>query len=352
MKDWERKSALIRVFVLQVVIQGLAGEGDRLNALLKRHNLSDARLGNPYATVDLADYLAFFEDAAATFSDPVLGARLGMNLRPGDFWPIGLVLMQAGSISSALAHFCRYAPAFQTGSTFPLRSSAEGLICSYDVHSAPFDQDLFRQDNEFTLACICSQIRTAFNKKWRPLEVRFRHRSHGQDRLLERLFDAPVLFGQTHNSLVMDPREAEQQHRKEDRELISILNQHLGTLVAASNIELSVTEQVLALIHVKLGISSVAIPDLAKEMRMTARSLQRRLEEEGTSVREILQEHRQRMAENYLSRGDMTMDEISVALGYAEPLIFARAFKLWTGSSPLRRHGNKGLVRPTSSAEE
>ncbi|RUM20463.1 AraC family transcriptional regulator [Rhizobium vallis] len=341
LKGLDRKNALIRVFVLQVIIQGLAGEGDRLNALLKRHNLSDARLGNPYATVDLSDYLAFFEDASATLSDPVLGARLGMNLRPGDFWPIGLILMQAGSIGSALGHFCRYAPAFQTGSSFSLQSSADGLVCSYDVHSAPFDQNLFRQDNEFTLACICSQIRTAFDKKWKPLEVRFRHLSNGQDRLLERLFDAPVFFGQTHNSMVVDPREAEQQHRKEDRELISILNQHLGTLVVASNSELSAAEQVLALIHVKLGISSVAIPDLAKEMRMTARSLQRRLEEEGTTVREILQEHRKRMAENYLSRGDMTMDEISVALGYAEPLIFARAFKSWTGYNPVRPGGSR-----------
>ncbi|MCZ7911484.1 AraC family transcriptional regulator [Agrobacterium leguminum] len=341
LSDGKRKGALIRVFVLQVIIQGLASEGDRLNALLKQHNISDARLGNPYATVDLTDYLGFFEDAAVTFSDPVLGARLGMNLRPGDFWPIGLVLMQAGSISSALAHFCRYAPAFQTGSSFSMQSSAEGLVCSYDVHGDLLDQELFRQDNEFTLACICSQIRTAFDKKWKPLEVRFRHGSNGRERLLERMFEAPVHFGQARNCIVVDPSEAERQHRNEDRELIGILNQHLGSLVVANNSELSMTEQVQALIHVKLGISSVAIPDLAKEMRMTARSLQRRLEEEGTSVREILQAHRKRMAENYLSRGDMSMEEISNALGYAEPLIFARAFKSWTGRNPVRRQGSR-----------
>lgn len=331
------RTASIRVFVLQAIIQNLPSAGIHLKALLTRHGLSDARIGDPNARVDMRDYLEFFEDAARTFEDPVLGARLGFALRPGDLWPIGLLLMQASSIGSALSYYARYATAFQTATTFSVQVSPEGLMCSYKIHDDIRPRNLLRQDTEFTLACICSQLRTAFDGNWRPLEVHFEHGSVGQEAALQRIFGAPIQFTQNRNCIIIDPSDADRQYRVEDREFINILNQHMASVIAASNQEMSATEQVKALISVRLGISSVELADLASEMGITPRTLQRRLSDEGTSLRAILRVYREQMATAYLAQGNVSMEEISGALGYAEPTVFSRAFKVWTGSSPARR---------------
>lgn len=344
----QRGAASVRVFVLQAIIQNLPSAGTHLKALLTRHGLSDARIGNPNARVDMRDYFEFFDDAARTFEDQALGARLGFALRPGDLWPIGLLLMQASSIGSALSYYARYATAFQTATTFSVQIAPEGLMCSYRVHADIRPKSLFRQDSEFTLACICGQLRTAFDNNWRPLEVRFEHSSSGHESVLQRIFGAPVRFNQTRNCIVIDRRDADRHYRVEDREFINVLNHHMAAVIAASNAEVSATEQVKALISVRLGIASVELPDLASEMGMTPRTLQRRLSEERTSLRGILRDYREQMAAAYLAQGNMSVEEISAALGYAESTVFSRAFKAWTGNSPARRfrldnnNNNKG----------
>ncbi|OWV98880.1 hypothetical protein ATY79_18760 [Rhizobium sp. R693] len=340
-----RGAASVRVFVLQAIIQNLPSTGTHLKALLIRHGLSNARIGDPNARLDMRDYFEFFEDAARTFEDQTLGARLGFALRPGDLWPIGLLLMQASSIGSALSYYARYATAFQTATTFSVQIAPEGLMCSYRVYADIRPTSLFRQDSEFTLACICGQLRTAFDNNWRPLEVRFEHASSGNESALQRIFGAPVRFNQARNCIVIDRRDADRQYRVEDREFINILNQHMASIIAASSTEVSATEQVKALVSVRLGLASVELPDLATEMGMTPRTLQRRLSEEKTSLRAILRDYREQLATAYLAQGNMSVEDISAALGYAEATAFSRAFKTWTGSSPAHRansnDGNK-----------
>nr|WP_278116143.1 AraC family transcriptional regulator [Mesorhizobium sp. WSM4875]WIE94654.1 AraC family transcriptional regulator [Mesorhizobium sp. WSM4875] len=340
-------AASVRVLVLQAIIQSLPRTGADLKALLVRHGLSDARIGNPNARVDMRDYFEFFEDAARTFENPVLGARLGFALRPGDLWPIGLLLMQASSIGSALTYYARYATAFQTATTFSLQPSSHGLVFGYKVHADIRPKSLFRQDNEFTLACICSQLQMAFDNDWRPVEVHFEHPSNGQDAMLQRMFGAPVQFGQTRNCIMVDRRDAERQHRTEDRDFINVLNQHMASVIASSNQDVSATEQVKALISVRLGLTSVELNDLAAEMAITPRTLQRRLAEEDTSLRTILRDYREQMAVAYLAQGNMTAEDIATALGYAEAPVFSRAFKSWTGSSP-----SSSIVADTDRAVE
>ncbi|MBB4234471.1 AraC family transcriptional regulator [Rhizobium esperanzae] len=330
-------TASVRVLVLQAIIQSLPRAGADLKALLVRHGLSNTRIGNPNARIDMRDYFEFFEDAARAFENPALGARLGFALRPGDLWPIGLLLMQASSIGSALTYYARYATAFQTATTFSLQPASQGLVFGYKVHADIKPKSLFRQDNEFTLACICSQLQMAFDSDWRPLEVHFEHASNGQDATLQRMFGAPVQFNQTRNCIVIDRRDAERQYRIEDRDFINVLNQHMASVIASSNQDVSATEQVRALISVRLGLASVELNDLAAEMAITPRTLQRRLAEENTSLRTILKDYREQMAIAYLTQGNMTAEAISTALGYAESTVFSRAFKSWTGSSPFTR---------------
>ena len=75
---------------------------------------------------------------------------------------------------------------------------------------------------------------------------------------------------------------------------------------------------------------------IASAVHMSTRSLQRRLREEGTSYRELLEETRRELATQYMRQSNLSVNEITYLLGFSEPANFTRAFRRWTGRSPTQ----------------
>ena len=75
--------------------------------------------------------------------------------------------------------------------------------------------------------------------------------------------------------------------------------------------------------------------EIARQLAMSERSLTRRLRGEGRCFRELVNEVQSERARHLLSRGELTISEISERLGYADPAAFSRAFSKWSGASPL-----------------
>lgn len=69
-------------------------------------------------------------------------------------------------------------------------------------------------------------------------------------------------------------------------------------------------------------------------LHMTPRTLHRRLQEEGTSYRDLLKDVRHRLAVEHIKAGKLTLQEVAFMLGYDEPSNFRRAFKRWEGVAP------------------
>jgi len=91
---------------------------------------------------------------------------------------------------------------------------------------------------------------------------------------------------------------------------------------------------------------------VAKALDLTPRTLQRKLEREGTSLRELVDEVRRSLAQTYIADGAMSLATIAFVLGFSEQSAFHRAFVRWTGQSPgdyRRDHGSlrrAGHARP------
>ncbi|MEY4763464.1 MAG: hypothetical protein RI907_137 [Pseudomonadota bacterium] len=89
-----------------------------------------------------------------------------------------------------------------------------------------------------------------------------------------------------------------------------------------------------ALIHDHLSTGKATLDDLAREMKMPTRTLQRRLESEGLNLRMLIDQVRKAKAERWLRETSMALVDIASALGFADHASFNRAFKRWTGCSP------------------
>ena len=77
-----------------------------------------------------------------------------------------------------------------------------------------------------------------------------------------------------------------------------------------------------------------AIEDVARSLHMSARTLQRRLQETGSSYQRVLDEARHQMARYYLGNSVLELNEAAYLLGYEDANSFVRAFRNWEGIPP------------------
>ncbi|RTR18616.1 AraC family transcriptional regulator [Azospirillum griseum] len=333
-----QRGAVIRASALAPLFEHLAQSGGDVAHFLTKHGLTRAILSDPYSVVPLAHYIRLFESAAHGLNEPNLGVRLGLKLRPADMGPMGVLFSLSPTLKVGFERLSRNVKALQGGTQSSLFEMGEDLVWSYRIT----DLTLWprRQDAEFTMVSNCQLVRSCFASDWRPVEVHFEHGEEGDTSLLQRVFRAPVLFRQSGNRFVMRRTDSERVFRTEDRGLTTILEHHIADLIGEANEDDTITDRVRALIGLYLGQKPVTLPVLARDLRMSPRNLQRRLTEEGTSLRELLAHHRQQMAKVYLSQKGARVTDVANALGYADETAFWRAFRNWTGEEPsaFRRH--------------
>ena len=97
---------------------------------------------------------------------------------------------------------------------------------------------------------------------------------------------------------------------------------------------MSSTIQVKTKLIQELPSGHICEENIAEDLYMSQRSLQRRLREEGTTYKELLNETRRDLAAQYIKVSGVSINEITYLLGFSEPSNFSRAFKRWTGVSP------------------
>lgn len=329
------KDGSIRASVIRPILNYFAQEKSDLARLLRQSGLSPLVAEDPYAPIPLPAYLTLFEGAAAMTGDPLLGAKLGHAIHPADLGPLGMLVAQAGSVRRCINVFTRFTNALQTATAVSLLDSAETLLLAYRIEGAPLS--LRRQDNEFTLACICGLIRSSFDARWRPLEVHFEHEANAQATALQRLFGAPIRFSQSVSRLLVNASDADLIRKSEDTALVELIETHLRDLLAHTGEPANLSEQVHTLIRLQMSVQRSNLETLAAGLGIPPRSLQRRLAAEGTSVRALLQQCRMQMAQTMLAEGQVSIEHVANALGYADGTAFWRAYKSWTGRAPSHR---------------
>lgn len=322
----------VRAMILRPLLAYFAEEPGKLLLLLHRNNLSPNLFDDPYAPIPLAHFLQVMEDAASFANDPFFGARLGFKTGPGSMAAIGIRAAQASTIRRAFVAFAQFFGAVQSDTQVVISEDDEHFYINYLI-TASLGSPL-RQDAEFSLSCYCRLIRDAFDRNWRPVEILFAHPAPPGQRTLARLFQAPVLFSQRENCIVMRKEHADRVVRVEDADTIAVIEKHLLDQCKEDFRATSWSERVQALISLYIGIRPTDIGTVATALQISPRSLQRRLAKEGQSFRDLLGRVRQERAEAFLRESMASQEEIAMSLGYADAAAFSRAFRNRAGRTP------------------
>ncbi len=124
----------------------------------------------------------------------------------------------------------------------------------------------------------------------------------------------------------------------------SIFEPALRKRLAELDASATTAERVRSTLLEGLPSGKIAMDDVAHRLAVSKRTLQRRLEDEGTSYQEVVRATREALALHYLERTDVPSAEIAFLLGFEEPNSFFRAFNEWTGRTPeaVRREAAPG----------
>lgn len=326
--------ATIRAVSVQRLVERIDPDDERVSALLHQHGIAVARLTDPYAVMPLARYVALLEDVADQTETPHLGAEMARYFRPGDIGPLGLLFSLSGTLRGAFARLDRFLPAFQTSTSSGLLSFGENLFWAYRIQ----DPRLWprRQDSEYAVMATCELIRSCLITPWSPIEVHFEHAAPADPSTLRRLFRAPVLFDQPTNGLLLDRQDVDRVNRAEDSDLLRVLERHIAELLSVEPEDDSLAGQVKRLIGIYLGTRPITLAATAAALGMAPRTVQRRLAEEDTSLRQLLRDYRTQLVDARLPerRGDAAA--LADRLGYSDRSALSRAYRGWTGRPPIR----------------
>ena len=162
-----------------------------------------------------------------------------------------------------------------------------------------------------------------------------------------RVFSAPLGFSAEVNAIWFDAGFLERPIHRADLSLSPVLRRHADDLLAA----LPPSNSLASALHRHLvGTLSDGLPSIqvaASALGVSTRSLQRKLEEEGTSFKGVLDDVRRTLALAHLRDGNRTVSEVAFLVGFSEVSAFSRAFRRWTGKSAVSYR--RGGAQPTTS---
>jgi AraC-like DNA-binding protein len=182
-----------------------------------------------------------------------------------------------------------------------------------------------------------------------PLRVELlRPRQHPE--LLEGHFGCPVRFRSKCNAIVFRNADLDLPFTTFNEELLRVLGAQLDSELAGRHSAPSIEEQVMQALRRSLAGSRPSREEVARELHLSVRTLQRRLRDAGTTFQQVMQVVRRELARRYVAEKRIEFSEAAFLLGYEDTNSFFRAFQAWEGTSPGQWRMSHGV--PSAQARE
>jgi len=261
-----------------------------------------------------------------------LGLLLGERADPSLLGVLGFMLRAASDVGAALRTLMRHLDLQDRGAVPILVTKGRETSLGYSVYLSGVEAT--DQIYDLSTAVICQIMRSLCGPEWKPAEVLLPRR---QPRVIEpyrRFFRAPLVFDADHSAVVFATRWLDHTIASADPFLYRHLEQEADRLRAHR--QSSFAANVRQLLRRALTNGKIAVTDVAAQLLMHERTLNRRLQEEGTTYRRELEAVRYEVAKQLLTDSEIPLSKIATALQYADATAFSRAFKRWSESTPAQ----------------
>ena len=309
--------------------------GIRVSAVLQHAGLPPGLLDQTRIMVTTEQLFALWQGIGRASSDPAIGLLLGTESKAEQFDAIGLAALSTSSFGEAMHQLSRYKQL-----SCPEEIVHEADAVEWSIHF----RWLLANDVEpavltdLCFAWVLSIARHGTGTNIAPLRIEMvRPRTYAK--ILERHFGCPIVFGAARNAIVFRASDANLPFVTGNAELLAMLAPQLDEELKRHKGQETFPERVRAAIQKKLAGRRPKMQEIARELHISSRTLQRRLQQAGYSFQQVLEEARHQLARHYLTNSLLELNETAYLLGYEDSNSFVRAFRTWEGVPPAHWRG-------------
>lgn len=324
--EYERSTQSMRLMAEFALEHGLA-----MSDILWGTDLKESELADPAMVVSGHQELRLIRNLINLLPNvPAMGLKVGSRYHATTFGVLGFAIVSSSSMRHALDLALQYFHLTFAFTKFIVTDSDSETTILIDDSDVPEDVRQFVVERD---AAALFSVQRDFTTDTVLLSLNITSAAPSYIELYEAFFGITPNFNMQINSAVMD-----RQSMQRPLLMSNALALHMAEAQCRQILESRKTlNELSSKVRDKLMSTTGHIPimtTVAEELYMTARTLRRRLGNEGTTFIQLRDEVRQALAEQYLKLPHQSIDQISERLGYAEPTSFINAYKRWKGQTP------------------
>jgi AraC-like DNA-binding protein len=319
---------------LATIVEALVAEGVAPAAALKESKLAASAISGSQTRVSLNQIIQCCRNAIALSRDPFFAYRAGLRFHVSTQGMYGFAILSSTDFRKTIQFAIKYHRLATPLAEISFREENDRGI--WFISPAPYpqvDAAVYKFLLDLQLGIHVSLHRDIMGPSFAPQEIHVTYRPSLDSRQYSNAFGCPVLFEQPENKLVFDAAwlsgSAELGNEITHAVVVRLCDGLLDEFQRRTGIAGKVRDALLVNLAGPPSFDAVA-----QYLKISARTLRRRLQEIDLSYRELVDELRMYVAIKYLRDTTMTIEDVADALGFGDAAGFRRAFRRWTRQSP------------------
>lgn len=325
---------MIQTCTLQGLSEVLVQQGVDAEPFLRDFGLTSQSLITRNELIPYWQYAEILRSAAELCRTPHLGLLLSAeeSHRLYTRAVLGILLKYCATVGDAIEAITRYHHVVSSGADYRIERQGELALFLREGRIQGLKHDRVLQD--MSLADFLWILRKALGEDWQPRQVMFTYDPPEDGQAYADYLGAPVAFSAARQGIAFDASALEHKVQLSGPQLEALIRDVVAQTRAQADYALA--DAVTQAIDLLLPTGLCCANSVATVFDVHVRTLRRRLAEAGLVFADLLDARRKKHAASYLLHTTMSAAEVGIAVGYAAPEAFNRAFRRWYGVPPSR----------------
>lgn len=315
------------------VVRTLSARGIDGPALARAAGIDPTAFDVDGARLPLVATSRLWRLAVEATGDPCFGLDVARHVRPSTFHGLSVGVVSSGRFRDSLERIVRFAAVVCSPSGRTRLDEVDGRLV-YVIEWPPAAATPSHESVEAILACVVRAGRFLMGRDLSPSSVELLRPARPEPSRFEAFFGCDVTYGASRYSLSFPASVTDAPLPTGCDDVARTADHVVGAYLERVDPGGEITDQVRQAVAGLLGDGEVTSTAVAARLAVSARTMQRRLHDEGTTFRDVVADVRMALAKQAIAAGDAPVHLVADRLGFSDATAFRRAFKRSTGMTP------------------